>query len=129
MNIRQAILKTAELFEAHPKLFKYSECAVPDCGTPGCAIGYVCHFMNCQPGGDIGWYEMDVIGVDASVFYERMSALDIGWIADGGRCSRGMRLYADKYHPVTELVGIPGNVRDIFNMTHEQLQRELITST
>ena len=107
MNAYEATLATAELFEREPKLFRFSETSVPDCGTPGCALGYIGYFMG-QKGVISG---EKTIGVDSSVFYARIQPLAPGWIKDVSLCAKGLRLYAEKYLREDH---IPIDVRAIF---------------
>jgi hypothetical protein len=116
MNAYEATLATAELFEREPKLFRFSETSVPDCGTPGCALGYIGYFMG-QTGCISG---ESTIGVDSGVFYDRMRPLAPNWIIDASRCAKGLRLYAEKYLREDH---IPTDVRAIFEKenTHERV--------
>lgn len=133
MNIRQAILKAADHIEKNPYLFRYSEISVPDdCGTPGCALGWI----GCFMGGN--YYEDDRgqkicfpsvsavarkdLGLLAPAFYERMINLAPGWTCSAEECARGLRLYADKYHPAESHALIPASVRAVFMMTPEQIR-------
>jgi hypothetical protein len=100
MNIRDAILKAADHIERHPTDFSFNKIFVPSCGTPGCALGWICAFAGISAGDSI-WYERIPGFVQhSSVFYSRMNDL-VGhaWKRDAAVCARGMRLYADKYHP------------------------------
>ena len=93
MNAYEATLATAKLFEQRPELFRFSETNIPDCGTPGCAIGYIGYFM-----GHTGCISGEkTIGVDSGEFYDRMRPLAPFWIIDATTCARGLRLYAEKY--------------------------------
>lgn len=135
MNIRDAILKAADHIEGSPRLFNFGKCATPhDCGTPGCALGWIGFFAGKQFHGAIVCDVAASIGIPGNVrgssegtFYERMNKLcaddDRIWIEDAAACARGMRLYADKYHPATAL--IPESVRRIFVMSPAELAREL----
>jgi hypothetical protein len=107
MNAYEATLATAKLFEQRPELFNFSETNIPDCGTPGCALGYIGYFMG-QPGCISG---ESTIGVDSSVFYDRMRPLAPNWIIDASLCAKGLRLYAEKYLREDH---IPTAVRAIF---------------
>lgn len=108
MEIRQAILKAADHIEHHPKDFLYSQNAIPECGTPGCAIGWVGHFlgMTSKDNADFGRVAI-AIGVPASVFAfsDRMDRLHggfVNWRHDAADCALTLRRYANKYHPADE---------------------------
>jgi hypothetical protein len=115
MNVREAILKAAGHIEANPEQFNYYLCRVPECGTPGCAIGWIGHFAGCDRGKSIYRVE-EVTGVSNFKFYMRMSEISRDWKRDGEACAEVLRLYADKYHPApkVEHFGIPDSVRAIF---------------
>ena len=94
MNVYEATLATAELFEREPKMFDFSRVVVPDCGTPGCAIGYIERFMGFE--GVIDGNRS--LGTTRTEFYERMSELVTReWINNASICAVGLRLYAEKY--------------------------------
>jgi hypothetical protein len=108
MNAYEATLATAELFEREPKMFDFSRVVVPDCGAPGCAIGYIEHFMGCE--GVIDGER--TLGVSRTEFYDRMGELVTrGWIDSASLCATGLRLYAEKYLREDH---IPTAVRAIF---------------
>lgn len=129
MNIRQAIISAAGQIDRTPGSFFFGTCKIPHtCGSPGCAIGWIAFYLGET--GYIGDSEVIPLLVGrhdgGREFYHRMYALVGGdWIKNAGLCARGLRLYADKYHPAESRALIPENVRAIFDMTHTQLQREL----
>lgn len=120
MNIRQAILKAADHIEAHPEAFDFSDIAVPECGAPGCAIGWVAAFSGkefrrtgcgTQPHhketiarvhDDEGVCGV-VFGCGHNDFYDRMKHFDEGWLISAKSCARALRLYADKFHPAAPI--------------------------
>jgi hypothetical protein len=143
MNIRQAILRAADHIESTPKEFNFQSVYIPDgpgCGTPGCALGWIGHFAGYDEqravaeSGDsatVLYIGRKVLGVkceghmlNRNEFYARMDTLAGGWQHGAVACARGLRLYADKYHPAESRALIPASVRAIFTMTPEQLQRE-----
>ena len=121
MNIRQAILKTANLFEHKPEVYSFMNSVVPnDCRTPGCMAGFIGHFLgvksNCVVQGPE--YE-EAFGVHYDVFFKRMSKLSKddyfsqGSFVDEPKAAAAyLRQYADKYHPKTD--HIPASIRQIF---------------
>jgi hypothetical protein len=118
MNTREAILKAADHIERNPHLFRFSRTEIPDCGTPGCALGWIGFFMGIEVGACI-LSTQPAIASDRD-FYDRMTALtDPFWIVSSETCAKGLRLYANKYHPAeiaeisvsSELNRIFANVR------------------
>lgn len=114
MDIRQAILKAADWIELHPEEFDFRETEVPACGTPGCALGWIGTFAGCERGSSIDMppgSPTKLLGLNSQLrFYERMDAFFGGgayantesrWRHNPMQCARGLRLYADKYHPAT----------------------------
>ena len=115
MNLREAILKTADLIECDPVIWNYDYSFIPPCDTPGCALGLIGMFMGYQEGDCVGVVSRDVLGVDENDFYERMNAVwqSRDWMNDPHIAVDCLRQYADTYHPET-YVGIPAEVRAIF---------------
>lgn len=111
MNIREAILKAADHIERNPKAFNFQSIYVPDtdCGTPGCALGWIGHYLGMRESGanSAPLSEFSVppalglgtFTVGNREFYGRMDDLAEGWRYDASLCATGLRLYADKYHP------------------------------
>ena len=94
MNAYEATLATAKLFEQRPELFDFCKVSVPLCGAPGCAIGYIEHFMGFE--GVIDGNRS--LGTTRTEFYERMRELVTReWINSASLCAVGLRLYAEKY--------------------------------
>lgn len=101
MNIREAILMAADTLERRPDLWRWSNCYVPDCGTPGCAMGWIGHFAGCEVRLSVVAVAKKKLGLPHDgYFYDRMNDL-VGqpWSSDLALCVKGLRLYADKYHP------------------------------
>ena len=105
MNLRQAILNTARVFETRPELFQFTFPGVPHCGTPGCALGVIGAFLDFKEGTLAGEVAARLIPTDSTrpsekLFYDRMDDLvGLKWIESPELCAQGLRLYADKYHP------------------------------
>lgn len=139
MNIREAILKAADHIERNPLDFDFWKTGVPgSCGTPGCALGWIGHFM-----GETNYFNdvCDVMGLGITKphlpergefdFYRRMdkiegpAVLHGKWTNSAELCARTLRLYADKYHPAESRAVIPASVMRIFQMSHAELSKEL----
>lgn len=100
MNIYDAIMKAADHIERYPKNFNFFRTSIPaDCGTPGCALGWVMHFSgarwrpNCDAIDGVA-----AVGVDSTMFYQRMSEISREWADTAQHCVSTLRLYAEKYH-------------------------------
>ena len=94
MNAYEAAIKTADLFEQKPEMFDFFAVVAPKCDTPGCAIGYIEHFMGFE--GVIDGNRS--LGATRVEFYERMSELvTADWNNNASICAVGLRLYAEKY--------------------------------
>jgi hypothetical protein len=94
MNAYEAAIKTADLFEQKPEMFDFFAVVVPECHTPGCAIGYIGHFMG-QKGLIDG---LTTVGIPEPEFYDRMTDLTgASWSNSAYKCAKGLRLYAEKY--------------------------------
>jgi hypothetical protein len=123
MNIREAILLAADHIETNPREFDFDSIHVPDCGAPGCALGWIGAHLGVERGENLvavcramGFGKSDA-GLE---FYRRMDSIQgvlrgqPDWSESHIHCARLMRVYADKYHPAPKVRGIPANVRAIF---------------
>jgi hypothetical protein len=124
MTLREAMFAAADHIETHPKEFDFNAIGVPDgCGTPGCALGWIAHFMGYPPStlgfGFVG-DQMDlpseplIAGFEIGdenhytcrtfAFYNRMDRVadetpSYQWAFEAGACARTLRRYADRWHP------------------------------
>ena len=121
MEIREAILKAADSIEMNPELFNFSSTVLPsrDCGTPGCALGWIATYSDgaCLTSCGRGWLYDRVLDINDSLFYNRMSAISFYWITSAEECAKALRAYADKYHPAKQPAkksAIPDSVMQIF---------------
>jgi hypothetical protein len=122
MNIREAILKAADSIQAYPQLFNWSsvQTANPECGTPGCALGWIAFHAGVADSDFTKTCElMSIHRGEHGTFYMRMNSVcgnPQTWKESAGECARTLRLYADKYHPAEAAAphGIPESVRAIF---------------
>jgi hypothetical protein len=135
MNIRQAILKAADLIESRPELYAFYQNEVPECGTPGCMLGWIGHFLGVS--GSVGYRVCPAMGLgEGQDGFIRNGihqlAIDESsrtkewpdYVSDPKAAARLMRRWADLHHPAESRALIPASVRSIFSMTPEQLQRE-----
>ena len=102
-TLRQAILLTADQFEQHPETYDFMSVKPPSCGTTGCIIGWVLHFLGRRE-YTLSWIAAfgEIMGVDIMAFYSRMNHLQPFWRKDwhlnAKSAAINLRKYADKYH-------------------------------
>lgn len=102
MNIYQAIMRAADSIEGNPRLFDFDSILLPDheCGTPGCALGWVSLYLGLRRSDNNYEYDPLALGSE-SKFYRRMNVLcgdSYDWMDNAITCARTLRLYAEKYH-------------------------------
>jgi hypothetical protein len=110
MNIRNAILAAADHIEANPGEFNFNASHAPksrDCGTPGCALGWIGTFAGLA--GACNQTVAEKLGLCGGggwtlEFYSKLNELARGWTSHAALCARALRLYADKYHPATPVL-------------------------
>jgi hypothetical protein len=92
-------MRAADHIERNPHLFEFLRIAVPECGSPGCAIGWVGHFAGQERGRIVDGVCTDFFGVAPLTFYERLDKVygSTGWQNDPAQCASALRLYAAKY--------------------------------
>ena len=102
VKIYDAIMKAADHIERHPNDFYYQSNLVPySCGTPGCALGWIGHFLGLR--GSVHTEVLPAIGLRDLLDFS-MSRMDelvpvfSDWRHDPPECARALRLYAEKYH-------------------------------
>ena len=142
MNIREAILKAADHVQTHQDMWCYSLSEVPECGSPGCALGWIGHFANIKGDAEDVAVAMGLpklhdqhgVGYHQWEFYDRVQQLvgEPGFtdrhrgptflhLATAAEAAHVMRLYADVYHPAEKHHGIPSSVRAIFETAQSEL--------
>lgn len=137
MNIRQAILKAADYIEGHPQHFLYvtNNKPNPECGTPGCMLGWIGIFLSHKEDDRSSWAGSvaRTLGTTVSEFawdFVHKESCERGLFVhkEAPNAARNaaalLRIYADKYHPAESRALIPESVRAIFTMTPEQLRAE-----
>lgn len=67
-QIRAAILKTADLFAQRPDLYNYRRVSIPECGTPGCMLGYIAAHLGMATHGRVHGLQ-DVLGFHHDELY------------------------------------------------------------
>lgn len=108
MNIYTAIMKAADWIEQHPALWDFYMVGVPECDTPGCALGWIGFFLGLKAGDNVHYSTLQqLMGISAQAFYARMTDLseeDPDWLEKpiwhgcpilAAQC---LRAYAEKYH-------------------------------
>ena len=120
MTPYEATHAAADHIEQNPELFNFHRIRVPDCGAPGCALGWIGAFAGIAPGESIARTEEFLQTSDKS-FYRRMNGLvsEKLWQRNPRICAKGLRLYAEKYlasDKSPEQDFIPASVRRIFEV-------------
>jgi hypothetical protein len=108
VTIREAILKAADHIEQNPERYDFSSCETPDCGTPGCMIGWIGHFAGVDYRSfrttfgfdycDIGWVIRTPEIFGGPVPQERWDFL-MRYQFDAAAAATVMRLFADERFP------------------------------
>lgn len=114
MNVYQAIMQAADRIESRPDRFDFDSCGIPsvgNCGTIGCALGWIGACAGLPLTGDIsavaghryppekdGSVERSLLQVEQIAFYWRMDDIEYGWAKSAHKCAKALRLYAQKYH-------------------------------
>lgn len=128
MNIYNPIMKAADHIEANPALFDFQSTEIPRCGTPGCALGWIGHFMG-RPAelskdeyfsySAVAIYTLKLgpwIVADRN-FYKLLDDLTnrSRWRDNAIECAKALRLFAASYYgEKPAITGIPDSVRQIF---------------
>jgi len=113
-DIRTAILQAADHIERYPDAWNFHKLRVPDCGSPGCALGWIGYFLGMEPQTKI-YKVLQILGLESDFqFYRRLNdSVERQWRNKPALAVKALRLYADKYHPA---VTMPDSVREIFNV-------------
>ena len=105
MNIRNAILSTASLFEVRPGALDFTKYTVPqDPSGVGCPLSWIGYYFGMK-GNAVNVAGTFVptdgtIGSAQSHFFRRMDEIagTNKWIEDAAICAKTLRYYADMYH-------------------------------
>ena len=103
MDIRSAILAAADWIEKNPSSYEFQRIQKPSiCGSPGCLLGYIGLYAKSNE-KESHTISKEILGIRSGEFYARMDNLlrNEPWRVPGweDNAVRGLRLYADKYHP------------------------------
>lgn len=116
MTPYEAVHATADLFDRRPDLYDFFEVEIPECGTPGCALGHIGRLSGLTRDICVIDISLAVLGCEDHEFYCRMADLNIWpepWTRCAATCAQTLRLYAEKYlRPQHD--GLPESVRGIF---------------
>jgi len=102
LSMRNAILAAADHIEKKPRSYDFGSVdipATPECGTSGCALGWIHTFSHIQGIGkardtiDAGV----LFGISDSEFYNRMSGFSEDWRSSSKEAAYALRQYADRY--------------------------------
>jgi hypothetical protein len=106
-RVYTAIMRAADWIETHPERFDFGACDVPamECGSPGCAIGWIGAFAGFKSGQTTWNVSEKLLGLKGDGdFYERMRAISAEngkhgyWRTSPKMLAKHMRLYASRYH-------------------------------
>lgn len=106
MNVHNIIMKAADLIEGNPEGFDWSSCVVGGCGTPGCALGWICAVAGQEVGRAFRTQDIPgFIDEDHVTFYTRMDGIcpSFAWKRSAAECAKTLRTYAHLYHPLAAL--------------------------
>ena len=105
MNIRNAILSTASLYESRPASLDFTQYTVPpDPSRPSCPLALIGYYLDLK--GDGAKVAAAMIWKDGtgitpqSSFFRRMDEIagTNKWIENAALCAKSLRYYADMYH-------------------------------
>lgn len=112
MNVYQAIIATAQLFEQRPERYEFRSIEIPApgpaCGSTGCAIGWIAYFLGYPPDPNTTRnfdntaelitgeeYEAD------EVFYRQLDQVrcypSANWRNEASACAETLREYAKEH--------------------------------
>ena len=105
MNIRNAILSTASLYESRPASLDFTQYTVPpDPSRPSCPLALIGYYLDMR-GNALNVADTFVptdgtIGDAQMRFFERMNEIagTNKWIKNAALCAKSLRYYADMYH-------------------------------
>ena len=131
MNIYNAILKAADHIERNPHLYDFYRSNVPNCGTPGCMLGWIGHFMGIPKGANI----YTAVGPRLNIGICIQSQM--GWKGGTGKdpnerrpandatiAAAVMRQFAQRFKP--QHTGLPDIVREIFTNPRQTIGTDAI---
>lgn len=106
MNIYQAMMLAADQIERSPDLYDFQKVTVPECGTPGCMIGWTGAFLGLKAGTLLEYMCTPQDGVcakiglsDQQIFYDRLRSLgETDFHKDAKAAAKALRHYAAHYH-------------------------------
>ena len=125
-TVYEAIMLAADHIERNPDRFCFLTNSTPKgrgCGSSGCAIGWIIHFMGETHSGFDRVAREHLRVKEQFEFYVKMSELESRWKESAAACAIALRKYADKYlshqKPKAEPRDlIPAGVREIFSRTY-----------
>lgn len=102
-QIRAAILKTAALFETRPELYNFNEIKVPDCGSPGCMLGWIGVHLGIPAGTIVHVDVCQAIGIKSRDLYNHcaswreVAGYTTPYTEDAAIAAGALRAFANKY--------------------------------
>lgn len=102
LDVRSAILKAADWIEKNPSKYSFQSTRIPECGSPGCMIGFIGMFAGCK--GNVFDVSPALLGKTHNKFVTEIFAIRSenggGQVTtDASVAAACLRLYADRFHP------------------------------
>ncbi len=122
--MRSVILQAADSIEKFPDLFQFTSLDTPappedgDCGTPGCALGWIAFHMGIKQTSALnGWSQSGevykALGIKEDCCFPELVTIDEYWARSPEHCARALRIFADLNFPAGR-DNIPAKIRAIF---------------
>lgn len=100
-QIYDAMHKAADHIERNPGDYNFFNTFVPECGTPGCLLGWVGLFLGRKSGSNLE--ALEVVGLEGMDFYDLVDEFTGElWLVKADLAAQGLRGYAEKYHKPVE---------------------------
>lgn len=118
VSVREAILKAADWIQEHPDSYNFMATEIPHCGSKGCLIGWVGHFLE-RPAGENSWSDgcEKIMGINLEQFNKRLIEIckengyeeNCVWAyqTQPKQAARILIFYANQYHPAKPLKELP----------------------
>jgi hypothetical protein len=103
MNTRQACYVAADHIESHPKQYEFTSNQVPECGTTGCAAGWVGYYAGLKD--NVHDVTKQLFGVGLLTFLTELDHEFPSWHSRPSIAAKALRWYADKHFPNDESTG------------------------
>ena len=98
MNLHQitAIRQAADWIENNPEQYDYRENRIPSYGTPGCALGWIGHFMGAEGGIMEVYHSLGMTNLLSFSCCTMDRLAPDNWRECAADCAKGLRAWADE---------------------------------